>query len=77
MASPVGQRYLNNVAMGTNVALFIRLAKTTSSGRTMPYFCAGTARYVEHRSDRPIQITWRLDEPLPGDVFAQFRAAVA
>ena len=77
VASAVGQRYLNHVAMGTNVALFIRLAKTTSAGRTMPYFCAGTARYVEHRSDRPIQITWRLDEPLPGDVFAQFRAAVA
>jgi superfamily II DNA or RNA helicase/HKD family nuclease len=75
--SAVGQRYLGHVARGSHVALFVRLARTTVSGRTMPYFCAGTARYVEHRSDRPIQITWRLDEPLPGDVFAAFRAAVA
>lgn len=75
--SKVGQRYLNHIAGGSHVALFIRLAKTTVTGRTMPYFCAGTATYVEHRSDRPIQITWRLDEALPGDVFASFRAAVA
>jgi superfamily II DNA or RNA helicase/HKD family nuclease len=75
--SAVGQRYLNHAERGSHVALFIRLAKSTPAGRTMPYFCAGTARYVEHRSDRPIQITWRLDEPLPGDVFAEFRAAVA
>ncbi len=75
--SKVGQRYVNHVALDTNVALFIRLAKTASSGRTMPYFCAGTARYLEHRSDRPIQFTWCLDDPLPGDVFADFRAAVA
>jgi superfamily II DNA or RNA helicase/HKD family nuclease len=75
--SAVGQRYLHHLARGSHIALFIRLAKTTPAGRTMPYFCAGPARYVEHRSERPIQITWRLDEPLPGDVFAEFRAAVA
>ena len=77
VASPVGQRYINHERLGTSVALFVRLAKTTESGRTMPYFCAGTARYVEHRSDRPIQITWELHTPLPGDLFAMYRAAVA
>ena len=77
VAGEIGQRYINHAARGTNVALFIRLAKTDSSGRTMPYFCAGTASYVEHRSERPIQITWRLHQPLPGDTFADYRAAVA
>lgn len=28
-------------------------------------------------SERPMAITWRLDTPLPGDLFAQFAAAVA
>ncbi len=72
--SAAGQRYLQSK---TNVVLFIRLARQNDFGRTMPYFCAGTARYMEHRSERPIQITWRLDHPLPGDVFTAFRAAVA
>ena len=76
-ANSTGQRYLNHETLGTHVALFIRTVKRGSGGRTMPYFCAGTATYVEHRSDRPMQITWRLKHPLPGDIFASYRAAVA
>lgn len=76
-ASPTGQRYLTHRAGGSNVALFVRPTKQDSNGRTMPYFCAGTATYVEHRSDRPIQITWELDYALPGDIFSAYRAAVA
>lgn len=77
VASTTGQRYINHEERGTNVVLFIRSSRTDLSGRTKPYFCAGRARYVEHRSERPIQITWELHEPLPGDVFSAFRAAVA
>lgn len=77
VASPTGQRYLTHRAGGSNVALFVRPTKKDSNGRTMPYFSAGTATYVEHRSDRPIQITWELDHALPGDIFSAYRAAVA
>ncbi len=77
VASPTGQRYLTHRAGGSNVALFVRPTKNDSNGRTMPYFSAGTASYVEHRSDRPIQITWELDHALPGDIFSAYRAAVA
>ena len=75
--SLTGQRYLHHQERGSNVVLFIRMTRTDDVGRTMPYFCAGLARYVRHQSERPIQITWRLDHPLPGDVFSTFRAAVA
>jgi hypothetical protein len=77
VASATGQRYLHQEARGTNIVIFVRHAKRDAAGRTMPYFCAGTASYVEHRSERPIQITWRLHDPLPGDIFADYRAAVA
>jgi len=77
VASTTGQRYLNHEKRGTHVVLFIRRAKVDANGRTMPYFCAGTASYVEHRAERPIQVTWRLHDPLPGDTFADYRAAVA
>ncbi len=63
-------------ARNRTVMLFIRQTKTTA-GRTSPYLCAGTAQYVEHQSERPMQITWRLDHALPGDVFTTYRAAVA
>jgi superfamily II DNA or RNA helicase len=76
-ASPTGQRYINHEQQGSRVALFIREAKKDDNGRTMPYFSAGTASYVEHRSERPMQITWRLHHPLPGDTFVAYRAAIA
>lgn len=76
-ASTMGQRYINHEARGTSVVLFVRSSRTDINGRTRPYFCAGRARYIEQRSERPMQITWELHDPLPGDVFSAFRAAVA
>lgn len=75
--STTGQRYINQVPGVTNIALFVRRAKTTGDGRTSAYFFAGLADYVHHQGERPIGITWRLREALPGAVFADFRAAVA
>ncbi|MCY4515932.1 MAG: DUF3427 domain-containing protein [Acidimicrobiaceae bacterium] len=77
VASERGQHYIHHEAQDRAVALFIRTAKKDASGRTIPYFCAGTAAYVEHQSERPIQITWNLDHPLPGDTFTTYRAAIA
>ncbi len=77
VASKRGQRYIDHQSQGVHNALFVRPTKKDDHGRTMPYFCAGLADYVEHRSDRPIQITWRLHHRLPGDIFAAYRAAVA
>jgi len=75
--SPTGRRYIGHEAMGTDVVLFVRSSAKNLTGGTNPYFCAGRARYVQHRSERPMQITWALHDPLPGDVFSAFRAAVA
>jgi hypothetical protein len=33
--------------------------------------------YVRHEGERPMAITWRLEHPLPGNLFASFAAAVA
>lgn len=41
------------------------------------FWCLGSASYVSHDGDRPIALTWKLDYPLPGDLFAEFAAAVA
>jgi superfamily II DNA or RNA helicase len=74
--SETGQRYLAHRQRGTRVLLFVRTSKTDGMGRTLPYFCAGFANYVQHESDRPIAITWELESPLPGDRFVEYRAAV-
>jgi superfamily II DNA or RNA helicase len=70
--SPTGKRYRNHLAKGTSVMLF---ARENTDERA--FWFLGPARYVTHESDRPMGITWRLDSPLPGDLYALFAAAVA
>ncbi len=41
------------------------------------FYFLGPASYVKHESELPMAITWRLGQPLPGDLFTAFAAAVA
>jgi hypothetical protein len=41
------------------------------------FYFLGPATYVKHESELPMAVTWRLAHSLPGDLFAEFAAAVA
>lgn len=71
-SSPTGTRYRNHVAGGTKIMLF---ARENTDERA--FWFLGPASYVSHESERPMGITWKLAEPLPGDLFSIFAAAVA
>ncbi len=70
--SPTGRRYQDHLRMGTSVMLFARLRADERA-----FWFLGPATYVRHEREMPMAITWRLHHPLPGDLFAQFAAAVA
>ena len=70
--SPTGRRYQNHVRDGSQVMLF---ARQNSSERA--FWFLGPATYVSHESERPMAVTWRLEYPLPGDLYSQFAAAAA
>jgi superfamily II DNA or RNA helicase len=70
--SDTGMRYQNHAALGTSVLLFTRLHQGDRA-----FWFLGPATYVKHESEQPMAITWRLQHALPGDLFAQFAAAVA
>ena len=70
--SNTGRRYVSQAERGTNVVLFARLSTSDRA-----FWCLGPATYVSHEGERPIAITWRLHHKLPGDLFAEFAAAVA
>ena len=69
--SPTGRRYQEHVARGSHVLLFARL-----SADDRAFYFLGPATYVSHQGEFPMAVTWRLEHPLPGDLFAAF-AAVA
>ena len=67
-----GRRYQRHEAQGTSVMLFARLRSDDRA-----FWFLGPASYVKHEDELPMAITWRLEHRLPGDLFAQFAAAVA
>jgi superfamily II DNA or RNA helicase len=70
--SDSGRRYQRHEAQGSSVMLFARLRSDDRA-----FWFLGPARYVKHEGELPMAVTWRLDHSLPGDLFAQFAAAVA
>ena len=60
----VGQRYINHRKRGGKVLLFVREYKSDMVGAA-PYTFLGTVNYVKHNGSRPMNITWRLDRPIP------------
>ena len=64
--SPTGQRYIHHVERGSKVLLFVREFKSDRvTGGAEAYTYLGTANYVKHEGSRPMNITWRLDRPIP------------
>jgi superfamily II DNA or RNA helicase/HKD family nuclease len=70
--SATGLRYQQHVARGSDVLLFAR-----ESVEDRAFWFIGRGFYVGHEDEAPMAITWRLENPLPGDLFAAFAAAVA
>jgi hypothetical protein len=70
--SDTGQRYQKHLQRGSSVMLFARLRSDDRA-----FWFLGPAGYVQHESELPMAITWRLHHPLPGDLFASFAATVA
>lgn len=70
--SATGLRYQTHERDGRTVLPFVRLR---TDDRALWFL--GPARYRGHTGERPMAITWELDHPLPGDLYAAFAAAVA
>jgi hypothetical protein len=64
--SPTGQRYIHHKEKGTKVLLFVREFKADRvANSAAAYTYLGTANYVKHTGSRPMNITWKLDHPIP------------
>lgn len=64
--SATGQRYIHHKENGSLILLFVREFKSNRQfGTTEAYTCLGTANYVKHNGSRPMNITWKLDHPIP------------
>lgn len=61
-----GKRYLESPRNGWNFQLFVRINKAT------PYHACGPASLHKHHGEKPMNITWKLQHPLPMRLFQAF-----
>jgi hypothetical protein len=73
--SPTGQRYIQHTSRGSRVILFVRENKRDERDVSTPYLCLGPARHVRHQSDRPMQIVWELERPMPVEIYSHAKVA--
>lgn len=58
----------------STIMLFVRRERNGEFG-TEPYTFLGTAHNSSHTGDRSMAITWRLDRPMPADLYADSAVA--
>ncbi|WP_042349312.1 DUF3427 domain-containing protein [Bacillus massiliigorillae] len=67
-ASTVGQDYINHKEKGIKIHLFARKFNKMH-GITLPFTYFGELDYVSSHGDKPMSIKWKLQHPVPEDLF--------
>ena len=61
-----GRRYVEQRTNGRKFLLFVKEHKVDAYGFTSPYYCLGLVDYVKSHGDRPMTITWAMQNRIPG-----------
>ncbi len=60
-----GLGYIEHEKEGRKLILFVREQAKDENGRTMGFVNFGLVKYVKHSGSQPMNITWRLEKPMP------------
>lgn len=71
-ASVTGQNLICHHKRGYTMLFCVRSCKKVN-GATVPFTFLGPAKLVSFQSERPIQMVWRLDHPMPVEIFDENR----
>lgn len=71
--SPKGISYINHKNMGKKILLFVREQNQDEYGLTMSYVFIGEAKFIKSYGAKPMNIEWKLDEPMPGYLLKESR----
>lgn len=73
-STKIGQQYFNSVGDSPNGWTFQLFVRT---GQDSAYLVCGPASFQTSHGERPMNITWRLEVPLPAKAFTQFSVLTA
>jgi hypothetical protein len=73
-AGPTGKKgkgIIEHRAQGSEVHLFVRKNKL-QDGKAGPFSYCGMVDYQSHKSEKPMNVTWRLQAPLSEQLYSYF-----
>src|SRR5699024_5552822 len=66
-----GKRHINHQKEKITPFLFVRKTKKDERGETEPYFFVGPVELKSWEGSQPMNIVWKVEEPLPADIYQQ------
>lgn len=69
--SAKGLSYINHNKQDKKILLFVREQNDDEFGFTMPYVFLGEANYIKSTGSKPMNIEWRLHEPMPAYIWKE------
>ncbi len=73
----LGRLYREHRERGWEVLLFVRERPKDDRGLALPFACLGQVLHVRSEGECPISILWRLEHPMPADLFEEAKAAAS
>jgi len=64
-----GIRHIKHKEEGITPLLFIRDQKKDERRETMPYYFCGPLEIQSWKGSQPMDIVWKVQEPLPADIY--------
>jgi superfamily II DNA or RNA helicase len=69
----IGKIYANHQALGYRILFFARIRKMAAQTVTSPFMFLGTGQFIDAKGNRPIEIRWKLDTPMPMSHYREAR----
>ncbi|MDP3466778.1 MAG: DUF3427 domain-containing protein [Daejeonella sp.] len=69
--SPKGQSYINHLEMEKRILLFVREQNKNEHGNTISYVFLGLADFQQSSGAKPMNIEWKLKEPMPAYIWKE------
>ncbi|MEJ7559040.1 MAG: DUF3427 domain-containing protein [Pedobacter sp.] len=67
--SPKGQSYIEQKRLSKCILIFVREQNEDEFGNTMGYVFLGKAGFLDSNGDKPMNIQWQLEEPMPAYIW--------
>lgn len=69
--SPKGKSYIEQKSLNKHILIFVREQNEDEFGNTMGYVFLGKADFLDSYGDKPMNIQWQLEEPMPAYIWKE------